>query len=80
MEATQTCSYDNMRKIVVGDTLEFQIRSQTMVRTKQRELYWRETRKKLREVYDKRKRVSDGKDVTFDTYSKTLPHGYEGYK
>mmetsp|Transcript_19192 Transcript_19192/g.26937 ORF Transcript_19192/g.26937 Transcript_19192/m.26937 type:complete len:88 (-) Transcript_19192:66-329(-) len=72
---TDLLTYDNMRKIVIGDTLEFRVRSATMERNKARELYWRETQKKLRGVYDKRKRVSD-EDGT-DSFSKTVPWGYQ---
>lgn len=75
---TDLLTYDNMRKIVIGDTMEFMIKSATMVRTKQRELYWRETQKKLREVYDKRKRVSDGGEGEFDAFSRTLPQWVQG--
>ena len=70
-------TYDNMRKIVIGDTLEFQVKAATMERNKEREIYWRETLKRLRGVYDKRQRISDGAESDPDSFSKTVPWGYQ---
>ena len=48
-----------------------------MVRNKQREIYWRETEKRLRSSYDKRERVRDGvRGGAVDAFSKTVPWGW----
>ena len=75
---TEVLSYDNLRKIVVGDVQEYVLRAATMVRNKQREIYWRETEKRLRSSYDKRERVRDGvQGGAVDAFTKTVPWGWK---
>ena len=52
------------------------MRAATMVRNKQREIYWRETEKRLRSSYDKRERVRDGVQGGVDAFSKTVPRDF----